>query len=305
MALPLVPIRDRLEVHPQAVSIGKYQIPAGVMRSAHIDADRKDVRLWCGKGAMGHDGEVILDFHLLTSSRVKTFVEGLLNRTGAYLLWIHLLTARVLRNQDAAAIRAEFVLRDCNEAQVFCDYVAPVYFPGSSSILNDRSVAVLTEPGSEADVASRMKRAFISLNAHTNNSLQQALSNDPHAPFQIAPLPPFMPDEVCSFRQSPLYTITPHLVQKEIHPQLKPLTFNRETAEKYGRQLVELDKMLSHSELESCFLSLIFLVKQGLARAPQDEVEMETVRNRFRCFLEVNETLPPEIRNFIERFLIY
>lgn len=304
MALPLARFKDHLEVHPHAVSIGKYLIPTGTMRSAHIDSERKDVRVWCGDGAMGRDGEVILDFHLLTSSRVKTFVEGLLNRTGAYLLSIHQLTARVLRHQGAAAVRAEFVLRDRNEAQAFCDYVAPVYFPDSSPTLNGRNVTVLTAPVAEEDLESRMKQAFSALNAHTNNTLQEALSKDPQAPFQIAPLPPFMPEEVCPFRQSPLYAITPNLVRKEIHPQLEPLRFDPKTAEEYGKRLVELDEKLSRFELESCMNPLNLLVQQTLAHAPQDEVEMETVKNRFRCFLEANETLPPEIRTFIERFLI-
>lgn len=298
MALPA--IQDRLAVLPHAVSIGKYQIPTGVMRSADIDPGRKVVRIWCGEGAMGHDGEVILDFHLLTSSRVKTFVKGLLNQTGAYLLSIDQLTARVSQNGGASVFRAEFTLPNRKSAEIFCDHAAPLYFPDLPHILNGRIVRIFTKPGDERDIISRMKQAFSSLNVHTNNTLQEALSRDPQAAFQVDPLPRFMGDEVCSFRQPPLYAISPILVRKEIHSQLEPLRFNQKTAEEFGKRLVVLMERLRF-KLESSPLN--DLVKQTLARPPQDEVEIETVKNRIRCYLETIEPDFPEVRILIEGLL--
>ena len=312
MAHPLVHGNDRIEVHPHAVSIGKYLIPCGVMRCVSINSNTKEVRVWCRGGAMGHIGEVILDFHLLTPNRVKTFVQGLLNRTGVYLVSIYQLTTRVLRNGGGASIQAEFVFSEWEMAQRFYDHAAPVYFPGILPTLNGRTVTIITKPTDETDAVYRVRQVFSDLNAHTGNTLQEALSRDPLAPFQIDPLPPFIFDNACPFRQSPHYAISPTGVRKEAsersgHPEFAPLTFNPAIADSYWKRLLALEKKIDQlkrasPKFEHRYRFLIDLIKEAIAQfRVLDEVKFETVQNRFRSFLETaGDSLDPEIRRSIE-----
>lgn len=206
---------SRLEVQPNSILFGKFHVPFGNILSARIDPERSEVMLYC-EHAISHTENSSITFQLQTDERVKQFIQGLLEKTQAYLLPFVRVSAEVVRSENVAFVRAEFVLTTSEEARNFERYVAPVLFKGSWVSFSGLAVTIQTIDGPEADVVQRTKQAFAALNVHTDNTLRNALSKlDPSSPFCMAPIPAKIPDTHDCTRP-PYYVVTPDTILKEV-----------------------------------------------------------------------------------------
>lgn len=213
-----VALSSRLEVQPNSIQFGKFDLPVGNVLSVRIDREKSEVLLYCERG-MGHAENCAIAFKLQTDERVKQFVVGLLKETQAYLLPFLRVNAEVVGTKNVAFVRAEFVFNSAEDAQNFERYIAPVYFKDSWVSFSGRAITIRTNEGTESDVIQRTKQAFTALNIHTDNTLNNALSQlEPRSPFFSAAIPRKIPDTDLCYRP-PYYEVTPDKMFKEVeHP---------------------------------------------------------------------------------------
>lgn len=207
-----------LSVESHSVQIGKYEIPTGEVISARV-LENNTVRLWCRNGAMGSNGDIVLDFQLQNSNKVSQFVKGILEKTKAYLIAIADLKAQVQKQQpqsDTSYVHAEFKFHTSKDAFSFQKYITPVYFNSNDGIVwRDCKVTVFSTTGKEDEVVSQMKSVFAKLNVHTQNTLYDALSQYSES----TPFYTFRPEPkklyLANYIRAPDYTISPEKILVE------------------------------------------------------------------------------------------
>jgi hypothetical protein len=299
---------SKIEVHRHAACIGNHMVPTGVVKCAHIYPGMNIVRLWCENGAMGIKEEAVLDFRLHTDARMKRFVAGLLKQTEAYLISIGSLKTELVRGSgDKARVRAEFVLENSEDAQIFADYIVPQYFDGCSGILSGRTLTVISQEGAPSAIITQMKKAFVELNIHTNHTLSDALSQNDQSPFWVPKTPRF-PEYSCpSPDRLPHYAITETDVRKEASEySMEPLQFDPVVAHglfsELKNTLEKVDRLIdAFPALQERCTPFMDMANSLIARGePKDGFELELYMNLLSQIEELDfDDLDPGISQVV------
>jgi hypothetical protein len=314
MEIPLASVLPpKIEVHRQAACIGNHMVPTGVVKCAHIYPGMNIVRLWCENGAMGIQEGTVLDFRLQTDARVKKFVAGLLKQTEACLISIgSLKTEFVGGSGDAERVRAEFVLANPEDAQIFANYIAPQYFDGCEGILCGRTLTVISQEGTRSAIIKQMKKAFVELNIHANHTLSDALSQNDQSPFYVPRTP--RDSECYSSSPDPLphYAITQDQILKgcSCGCSMNPLEFEPFIAHGLFSELIStkarIDRLIdAFPMLRDRFAPFMEVANILITKGePKDGLELELCKNFFKDLEEPNfDDLGPETSEAIHAMI--